>query len=382
MNKREKCQYYKKCGACQLQNLDYKAQLLFKEKLCVRLLGKYAHVENIVAMDKPYNYRNKAQAAFSLDRNKKIISGIYQSSTHRVTPIEYCMIQDKTCDDIIISVRKLVKDFKFKVYDEFSRYGFLRHILIKKAFATGEIMLVFVCNSPIFPAKNNFIKALLKLHPNITTIVMNTNQKGTQMTLGDAEKVLYGKGYISDILCGMKFKISAKSFYQINPIQTEKLYSIAMDYANIKPSETVIDAYCGTGTIGLIASKNAKFVLGIEVNKDAVKDAISNARENKVQNTKFICADAGEIMDEMANSSEKCDVVFMDPPRAGSDEKFLNSVCTLAPSRIVYISCNLETLARDVDFLSKNNYKIKKIQPVDMFPHTNHVECVVLMSRV
>lgn len=377
------CPLYKKCGGCQLQNLNYSEQLSFKQRLCIKLLGKFNHVEEIIGMENPYNYRNKVQSAFTTDRkSKKIISGIYQSSTHNIVPVDYCMTEDKKADEIIISIRKLMKDFKFSTYDEIRGCGFLRHVLIKRGFATGEIMVVFVTGTPIFPAKNNFTKALLKLHPEITTIVMNINDKHTSMLLGEQEKVMYGKGYITDILCGLKFRISAKSFYQINPVQTEKLYAKAIEFAGLTGKETVIDAYCGIGTIGLIAAKNAEIVLGVEINKDAIKDAKINARENKITNTRFICADAGKLMVEMADAGEKCDIVLMDPPRAGSDENFLKSVCTLSPKKIVYISCNPETQSRDLLYLTKNNYKVKKIQPVDMFPHTNHVETVVELCRV
>jgi 23S rRNA (uracil1939-C5)-methyltransferase len=259
--------------------------------------------------------------------------------------------------------------------------GFLRHVLVKRGFATNEIMVVLVTGVINFPSKNAFTKELLKIHPEITTIVQNVNNKFTSMILGDREEVLFGNGYIEDVLCGNRFRISPKSFYQINPVQTEVLYGKAIEFAELKGTERVIDAYCGIGTIGLIASKNVKELIGCEVNADAIKDAKINAKINNITNAKFICADAGEFMLRMKEAKEKADVVFMDPPRAGSDRKFLSSVIALSPEKIVYISCNPETQQRDLFYLTKNGYKVKKIQPVDMFPYTNHVETVVLLQK-
>jgi len=238
-----------------------------------------------------------------------------------------------------------------------------------------------VTAGPIFPAKNNFVKALRKEHPDITTIVHNINPYQTSLVLGERENVLYGMGKIEDELCGLTFRISPRSFYQINPVQTEVLYNTAMEYADMSGREKVIDAYCGIGTIGLVASKRAGEVIGVELNRDAVHDAISNAKRNGIKNVRFFCDDAGEFMLGMAQDGERADIVFMDPPRAGSDECFLSSLVTLAPKKIVYISCNPETQQRDLRFLTKRGYKVEKIQPVDMFPHTNHVETVVLLSH-
>ena len=244
-------------------------------------------------------------------------------------------------------------------------------------------MVVLVTSTPVFPAKKRFTEALLKLHPEITTILMNLNDRYTSMVLGEQEKVLYGPGKIQDILCGCRFQISAKSFYQINPAQTEALYLKAMEYAGLTGSETVIDAYCGIGTIGLVAAKRgAKKVVGVELNRDAVKDAIENAKLNKLSNAWFCAGDAGEFMLEMSLEKEPADVVFMDPPRAGSDRTFLSSLIALSPQKVVYISCNPETQQRDLRYLtSKGPYRVTRIQPVDMFPHTNHVETVVLLSH-
>ena len=375
------CPVAGKCGGCQLQNMTYERQLGFKEAKVVKLLGKYCHVEKIIGMEHPYHYRNKVQAAFGSTRGGKIISGVYQSKSHRIVCVDRCRIEDRKADEIIVTIRSMMPKYRMTAYNEDRNTGFLRHVLVKHGFKSGEIMVVLVTGTVVFPGKNAFIKELLEIHPEITTIVQNINNSDTSMVLGETEKVLYGKGHINDSLCDCVFGISPKSFYQINPIQTEKLYNKAMEFANLTGQETVIDAYCGIGTIGIVAAKKAKQVIGVEVNRDAVHDAIANAKLNDTKNIRFYCADAGEFMVDMASSGERADVVFMDPPRAGSDKAFLSSVVTLSPKKIVYISCNPETQARDISFLIRNGYKVKKIQPVDMFPHTAHVETVALLVR-
>lgn len=381
MTEEKKCPLYKKCGGCQLQNLSYAEQLKFKQRKVEKLLGEFAHVEPIIGMAEPYHYRNKVQAAFATARNGKIISGVYQSGTHSIVCVDSCLTEDRKADEIIVSIRNMLKSFRIQPYDERSDSGTLRHVLVKRGFKTNQIMVVLVTSGPIFPAKNNFVKALRKEHPDITTIVHNINPYQTSLVLGERENVLYGTGKIEDELCGLTFRISPRSFYQINPVQTEVLYNTAMEYAGITGSEKVIDAYCGIGTIGLVASKRAGEVIGVELNRDAVHDAIANAKRNGIKNVRFFCDDAGEFMLGMAQDGEKADIVFMDPPRAGSDECFLSSLVTLAPKKVVYISCNPETQQRDLRFLTKRDYKVEKIQPVDMFPHTNHVETVVLLSH-
>ncbi len=375
------CPLYKKCGGCQMQNLNYEQQLQWKQRLEERLLGKFAPVLPIIGMKNPFHYRNKVQAAFGITRRKEIISGVYQSSTHRIVPVESCQLEDQTADAIIGSIRKLCVDFKIIPYNEDQGTGLLRHVLVKRGFSSDEIMVVLVTARPILPSKNNFVAALRRLHPQITTVLQNINSYRTSLVLGEQEKVLFGSGTIEDTLCGCRFRISARSFYQVNPVQTEVLYSKAMEFAQLSGTETVIDAYCGIGTIGLIASRQAKEVVGVELNREAVRDAIVNCRLNQITNARFYTADAGEWMLAMAEANATTDVVFMDPPRAGSDERFLHSLLTLAPRKIVYISCNPETLARDLKVLTASHYVVNKIQPVDMFPYTHHVETVVLMSR-
>ncbi len=375
------CPLAKKCGGCQLQNMTYDRQLKWKQARCEILLKKFGKVSKIIGMENPYHYRNKVQAAFGRTKSGKIISGVYQSGSHRIVSVDSCMTEDEIADKIIVDIRSMIPKFKIWTYDEDKGTGFLRHVLVKRGFSSGEVMVVIVGASGYFPMKKKFTAALLEMHPEITTVVLNINPKNTNLVLGDKEEVLYGDGYIEDTLCGCVFRISPKSFYQINPVQTEKLYNKAMEFACLDKNTRVIDAYCGIGTIGLVAAKTAGEVIGVELNPDAVKDAISNCKRNGMNNAKFYCADAGDFMEALAEEGESADVVFMDPPRAGSSKKFIDSLTKMAPEKIVYISCNPETLARDLQLITKKGYAVKAIQPVDMFPHTNHIECVVKLSR-
>ncbi|MBR6315350.1 MAG: 23S rRNA (uracil(1939)-C(5))-methyltransferase RlmD [Clostridia bacterium] len=374
------CPLYKACGGCQLQNLTYPEQLQYKQVKCIRYLSRFGHVDEIIGMALPLHYRNKVQAAFGMHRGR-IVSGVYQSKSHRIVCVDDCKLEDETADAIIVTIRRLLPRFKLFPYNEDTGKGFLRHVLVKRGFQTGEVMVVLVTPTNLFPKKDGFLNELLRRHPEITTVIQSINGAKTSLVLGKEERVLFGKGYIEDVLCGCRFRISARSFYQINPVQTEVLYGKAMEFAALTGEETVLDAYCGIGTIGLVAAKGAKRVIGVELNADAVRDAKQNAKLNGADNARFFCADAGQFMTEAAKAGDKVDVVFMDPPRAGSDLPFLKSVAALAPNRIVYISCNPETQARDLAFLCKNGYTVKMMQPVDMFPHTNHVECVVLLSQ-
>ena len=377
----EKCKVWKKCGGCQFQGVPYTEQIKIKQKNMNKLLKKYGNVKPIIGMENPFYYRNKVHAVFDRDKKGNIICGTYEAGTHRVVPVEECMIEDKTSQEIIRAIRDMLKSFRIKTYDEDTGYGLLRHVLVRRGFSTDEIMVVLVVASPIFPSKNNFVKALRKKFPQISTVVLNVNDKKTSMVLGERDIVLYGKGFIRDRLCGCTFRISPQSFYQVNPVQTELLYKTAIEYAGLGRKERVIDAYCGIGTIGLVAAGKAREVIGIELNKNAVRDAIVNARENKITNARFYQGDAGEFMEGMVSEGERADVVFMDPPRTGSTEKFLTSMVKLGPSRIVYISCGPDTLARDLGFLTKHGYVTRKIQPVDMFSFTEHCEVVCLLTK-
>lgn len=374
MSRTEVCPVHKKCGGCRYQGVPYEEQLKIKEKMVGKLMGKYCKIYPIAGMEIPKHYRNKVHAVFDRDKKGNIISGVYKEGTHQVIPVESCMIEDVLADEIIGTIRKLAKSFKIKTYDEDTGYGLLRHVLVKRGFATGQVMVVIVTGSPMFPSRNNFVKALLKEHPQITTIIHNINDKRTSMVLGEREKVLYGKGYIEDILCGKKFRISAKSFYQVNPIQTELLYKKAIEAAGFTGKEYVIDAYCGIGTIGMVASDYVDSVVGVELNRDAVRDAIGNAKVNNIKNIRFVCEDAGRFMVRLADAARRDssvrlpDVVLLDPPRSGSDEAFLSSLVKMGPRTVVYVSCNPVTLERDVKWLEKKGYKAKGVWPVDMFP--------------
>lgn len=371
------CPVAAKCGGCQWIDMSYEEQLQAKSTRLRRLMEPYCRPECVIAMEQPAHYRNKVHAVFGEDRRHNAISGIYEEKSHRIVPVDNCYIENQKADEIIVSVRGLLKSFKIRPYREDTGYGLLRHVLIRTGHVTGQIMVVLVLSSPILPSKNNFVKALLKLHPEITTIVINVNDRDTSMILGSREQVIHGKGYIEDELCGKTFRISPKSFYQVNPVQTEKLYAKAMEYAGLTGGETVLDAYCGTGTIGMIASDRAAQVVGVELNRDAVKDAVSNAKRNRISNIRFYQNDAGKFLVEMAEQKAKPDVLFMDPPRSGSDETFLSSVAAIKPKKIVYISCNPETLVRDLHFLTKRGYKVNRCAGVDMFPFTDCIESVV-----
>lgn len=374
------CPLAKKCGGCVYQGIPYEQQLKEKERMVQKLLKGFGKVSPILGAAEPYHYRNKVHAVFSRQKNGEIVSGIYQEGSHRVVPVDSCQIENEKADQIIVSIRKLLKSFKIKVYDEDTDYGLLRHVLVRIGQASGQIMVVLVVRSPIFPSKNNFVKALRTLHPEITTVVLNINERRTSMVLGERNVTIYGKGYIEDTLCGCVFRISPTSFYQVNPAQTERLYKTAMTLARLNKRDRVIDAYCGIGTIGMVAAKTAREVIGIELNAEAVRDAHINAKRNHADNIRFVQGDAGRFMEGMADRDEEVDVVFMDPPRSGSDEAFLKSLLILRPKKIVYISCNPETQARDLKMLCRRDYQVEAIQPVDMFPWTGHVETVALLS--
>lgn len=380
-----RCPILKKCGGCQYIGRNYKETLDIKLKNMRKLLGEFGKVEDIMGMENPYHYRNKVNVAFKRKKNGEILAGTYEEGTHNVLshPDGGCFIEDKKAYAIIETIKKLIPSFKITIHNEDTGYGLLRHVMVRTAHTTDQVMVVLVTASPVFPSKNNFSKALVKAHPEITTIVQNINMKDTSMVLGDRNQVMYGKGYIDDVLCGKKFRISPNSFYQINSLQTEKLYGKAIEYAGLTGEKVILDAYCGIGTIGITASDKAKEVIGVELNKDAVKDAINNARLNSCKNVRFYNNDAGKFMIDMAVKGEKkVDVVFMDPPRSGSTKVFMSSVIKLSPKKIVYISCGPDTLLRDLRYITKNSdYKVEKMIACDMFCWTEHCEMVVLLSR-
>lgn len=374
------CPYYKKCNGCQLQNLDYQKQLQLKQVKSIRLLGKFCHVDEIIGMQNPLHYRNKVQSAFAIKKGE-LVSGIYQSTTGNVVPVNNCMTEDTVAGEIVATLCKLFVSFKIKPFDYEKGTGFVRHVLVKRGFESGQIMVVIVTKSGEIKSQRSFINALLSRHPQITTIVQNINDNDIKLSLGDENIILYGNGYIEEQLCGLTFRISPKAFYQVNPTQTVALYNKAVDFADLTGNETLVDAYCGTGTIGMLMASKAKKVVGVELNADAVADAKANAKLNNVDNIEFHCKDAGEFMVDLANKGEKIDVVVTDPPRIGCSREFLQSLVKLSPKKVVYVSCNPQTLARDLSYLQRKGYKAQKIQPVDMFPFTEHIECVALITK-
>lgn len=381
------CEIYKKCGGCSLLHIDYQEQLIMKKELIENLFfdtfNRYYLVNDCLGMKDPSHYRNKNQIVFKNVKGGKcrIASGFYEENTHNLVPFETCYIQDEISDQIVGTIKELMLKMHYNAYDEDRKTGLIRHVMIKRSESTKEIMVVIVTGSEIFPGSQNFVKALTARHKDISTIIQNVNNKKTSAVLGDKEKILYGKGFIYDILLGKKFKISAKSFYQVNSSQCAVLYSKALELANLSKNEVLLDAYCGVGTIGLIASDKVNKVIGVELVKSAVNDAINNAKMNNVKNIHFFCDDASNFMKNLAVKKEKVDVVVMDPPRKGSDERFLNAVIKLSPKKIIYISCDPRTQVVDIKHLINNNYAIKDIQPIDMFPHTQAIENIVLLIK-
>lgn len=374
------CSVCKQCGGCQYINIAYEKELKKKSDYLKKLFSGICDCGEVTGMYRPAFYRNKVHAVVGIGKDKRIITGTYEEGTHNLVPVDVCMIEDSKADAIIETLRSLFWSFKYIPYNEDTGRGFMRHILIRRGFSTKEIMVVLVTADNIFPSKNNFLKALLEKHPEITTVVQNINEISTSMVLGRYNKVLFGKGYIEDVLCGCRFRISPESFYQINPSQTEKLYKSAIKLGEISDKDTVIDAYCGIGTIGIALSSHAKKVIGVELNSQAVKDAQVNAELNNIKNIQFVNADAGEFLVEYSKAG-KADVVIMDPPRSGSTPEFLASLLQIRPKRIVYISCNPETQVRDVRTLMKGGYEVIECKGYDMFPHTGHVETVALLTR-
>ena len=373
----------KNCGGCPLLGLDYAEQLKQKEEKVRALVGKYGPVHPIRGMEQPYHYRNKVISTFATGWGGKLTSGIYAANSHKVLPVESCLLQDEVLDKTMQAVRAAANACRYQSYDEDKGTGLLRHCLLRRGVATGQVMVVLVTAQPVLPGAKNFVKALLteaaQRGVTVTTVVQNVNSRKTSVVLGEAEKVLYGKGFILDTLCGKTYAISPRSFYQVNPAQTAVLYGLAVEAAKLTGKEVVLDAYCGIGTIGLTAADHAKQVVGVELNRDAVQDAIDNARHNGVKNARFFAADATRWIREAAAAGEKADVIFMDPPREGSTPEFLASVARMAPKRVVYVSCNPVTLARDLATLTKLGYKAEGFTPVDMFPHTEHIETVCLL---
>ena len=377
------CPVYKNCGGCSLMHMSYEAQLDFKKNRVIEALKRIGGIDNVnvddtIGMMNPYFYRNKIQMPIRIDKHGNLVSGFYRERTHEVIPITKCYIENEKADQILECIKLLMHKYSISAYDEEKRKGVVRHVLIRSSYHFEEIMVVLVTNSDSFKNQEAFIKELINKEPCITTIVQNINSKDTNVILGDKEKVLFGKGYIFDSICDVKFKISAKSFYQINPIQVEKLYSLAIEKANLTKDDLLLDAYCGIGTIGLISSRYCKEVHGIEIVEKAIEDAKENAIINNISNAKYYSGDAGEYILNQYKKGIIYDVVIMDPARKGSDERFLSTLLETKPKKIVYVSCDPATLARDLKIL-KEKYDIVSVTPLDMFPQSYHVETIVLL---
>lgn len=371
-----KCDSYMKCGSCKFRHALYEYELEKKRQYVesvYRKEGIKVKVNPVLGMNPYGNYRNKVIASFKTNKGK-IQYGMYEEDTHNVVHIPSCAIQNDLLNEILKTIKNILESLRIRLEDN---GGVLRHVMLRIGVKTNEVLVCFVTNSEMFPARGELVKALTKAHKEIKTITQNINPRKTSVVFGDKERILFGPGYIEDILLSNRYRISTRSFYQINPIQTEKLYSKAIELAKINKEDVVLDCYSGIGTIALSVSRNAKEVKGVEIVRSAVNDAITNAKTNGIKNARFYLDDAKDFMDSYAS---KVDCVFIDPPREGSNPIFLNALMRLSPKKIVYISCNPQTQARDVALLKKK-YNITEVYPVDMFPRTAHVETVVLMSR-
>ena len=375
------CSVFGKCGGCSLQHINYEAQLDYKtntvRNTLRKALGYDVDVEQTIGMGIPYNYRNKAQYPVVDDK-----IGFFAGRTHALIENEKCYIQNETSDKLAKDAFKILRKYNISSYNEKSGKGCLRHIITRIGIHTGELMLVLVTNEKNIRHKDEIVSELTKEYPTLKSIIQNINMQNTNIILGNECVTLYGQEYITDILGEYKFKISPLSFYQVNPVQTEVLYNIAKEYANLQGTETVFDLYSGIGTISIFIADNAKKVYGVEVVEQAVFDAKENAEINEIRNVEFIQGEAEVIVPEMYKEGKKADVVFVDPPRKGCDEKLLETIKAMKAQKVVYISCNPATLARDLKYLTDNGYEIKKVQPVDMFPQTSHVENVVLLEKI
>lgn len=377
-----KCKVCTSCGGCQYQQINYQTQLQYKTKRVKEALSRIGGIKvevlPCIGMEDPYYYRNKIQMPYGKDKKGNVVYGFYKENSHEIIPVKQCAIEDERAASILWDIKELVKQMRIPVYNEDNGKGILRYVLIRTSYHYPEIMVVLVTSMMNFPGQRNFVEELIKLHPEITTVVENINKRSTNVILGEQEKVLYGSGHIRDDILGLTFEISASSFFQINPVQVEKLYQIAIDLIDFKDKPIVLDAYSGVGTIGLIAARKAKKVISVEINKSASNNAVKNAKRNNIENINFYCDDAGRYIE---NTNEDIDIVIMDPPRKGSDEKFLSTLLDKKPKQIIYISCDPETLARDLKFLS-TEYSPSYVQPVDMFPMTAHVETVCLLVYI
>lgn len=427
------CAVFGLCGGCTMLDLPYKRQLIEKQQYVIDLFAPLVDLttfRRIKGMEDPLHYRNKVMSPYapgrklaagavprfaegvsgkgskgassragegaergglrkgtrrSLGARHEVLTGMYAKGTHKLVPTDSCALENETAKAVTLVVRDLMRKWGIEPYDEDTGTGFMRHAVVRVGHASGEVLVTLVTNEDEFPSAKSFCRELVRRVPAITTVVQNVNTRKTNVILGEKERVLYGPGFILDTLCGLSFRISSTSFYQVNVTQTEVLYETAVELADLRGDETVIDAYCGTGTIGLVAAKRgAGRVIGVDNVEAAIRDARQNAVHNGIENAEFMALDAGAFMTQLAERREEAGdlVLLMDPPRAGSTERFLDAAVALAPSRIVYISCNPVSQARDVDYLVARGYRVEVVQPVDMFPHTDHVECICKLVRV
>ena len=379
------CATYKRCGGCNLRHMDYNYTLDLKRDIVINCLNKEkiygVHVNNTIGMGNPYNYRNKLQYPVGIDKAGKPIMGVYARKSHEIIKNGFCGIQNLNANLIAQDTFRYLLENGIKAYNEENQSGDLRHIVVRNGNISNEAILVLVLNNKKVSIKKDFIDFITNKYKNVKTIVLNYNLKNTNVIFGKENKIIFGDGYIYDILGNYKFKISPLSFYQVNSVQAEVLYEIAIENANISSNDLVLDLYCGIGTIGIFASKYAKMVYGIEIVEDAIKDANENAKINNIENIKFFCGDVEKILDNTLNEiKDKPNIVFVDPPRKGLDKNTINILNKIKPKKIVYISCNPATFARDVKLLISDSYSLNSVQPVDMFPFTSNVECVAVLE--
>ncbi|MFA1512451.1 23S rRNA (uracil(1939)-C(5))-methyltransferase RlmD [Priestia aryabhattai] len=378
------CPVYKQCGGCQLQHVSYEGQLQFKQKQVKDVMARIGHLPDVpvhstLGMNDPWRYRNKAQVPVA-EREGGLVAGFYQQRSHDIINMDACLIQQQANDDVVQAVKSICEKHGVSAYQEQKHKGSLRHIMARYGLVTGEIMVVIVTRTAELPNKKRIIEDIIEAVPNVKSIVQNVNSKRTNVILGNQTSVLWGEEYIYDYIGDVKFAISAKSFYQVNPEQTKVLYDKALEYADLTGEETVIDAYCGIGTISLFLAQKAKKVYGVEIVPEAIEDAKRNAELNGIHNAEFAVGEAEVVIPNWYKQGIKADVIVVDPPRKGCDEALLNTIIDMKPKKVVYVSCGPATLARDLAILEKGGYETVEVQPVDMFPHTTHVECVIWMK--
>ena len=378
------CKTYKRCGGCNLRHIKYEETLKMKQNVVQSLVNKTlknkVQVQKTVGMENPLHYRNKAQYPLGIDKEGNPIIGVFANRTHEVIQMENCLIQNSRTEEIAKFILKFIKENNISIYNEATRKGIFRHIVIKVGVKTGQIMCVLVINSNVIPKEKELVKILIDRFPDIKTIIKNINMKNTNVIMSEKNENIYGDGYIEDILGEYKFKISPLSFYQVNPIQAEKLYNIAIEKANISKSDMAFDLYCGIGTISMFMAKYANKVYGIEIVEEAIKMAKDNAKINNVSNVEFLAGDVEIVLDKLVNKNNiSADVILVDPPRRGLDMTSINNILKVKPKKFIYISCNPATLVRDLKEF-ENLYNINEIIPVDMFPFTSHVEVCALLE--